>query len=182
MWNIVCIFCSTPAPCLKAFALTGRDWSNTRYPGCRFTCPGLCAPLGFQPALAKSETWVTMNRIPPNYLVLMPILNTLPHNARLPQHVVSAVSHRLLCAASITKNTSSAATHTINAHFVQSTPICLWQSAKSCIFAASKYIMTSKVSKIEALSSYREIAMWKFLFFSWGTVWCLFICFIYASP
>ena len=64
-------------------------------------------------------------RIPPNYLVLMPILNTLPHNARLPQHVVSAVSHRLLWVASVTKNTSSAATHTINAHFVQSTPICL---------------------------------------------------------
>ena len=57
-WNIVCIFCSIPAPCLKAFALTGRDCSNTRYPGCRFACPGLCAPLGFQPALAKSETWV----------------------------------------------------------------------------------------------------------------------------
>ena len=55
-WNIVCIFCSTPAPCLKAFALTGRDCSNTRYPGCRFACPGLCSPLGFQPALAKSES------------------------------------------------------------------------------------------------------------------------------
>ena len=55
-WNIVCILCSTPAPCLKAFALTGRDCSNTRYPGCRFACPGLCATLGFQPALAKSET------------------------------------------------------------------------------------------------------------------------------
>ena len=23
-------------------------------PGCRFACPGLCAPLGLQPALAKS--------------------------------------------------------------------------------------------------------------------------------
>lgn len=45
------------------------------------------------------------------------------------------------------KNAPSAATHTINVHFVQSTPICLWQSAKSCIFVASKYIMTSKVSK-----------------------------------
>ena len=44
-WNIVCIFCSIPAPCLKAFALTGRDCSNTRYPGCRFACPGLWAPL-----------------------------------------------------------------------------------------------------------------------------------------
>ena len=58
-WNIVCIFCSTPAPCLKAFALSGRDCSNTRYPGCRFACPGLCAPLGFQPAFAKSETLVS---------------------------------------------------------------------------------------------------------------------------
>ena len=28
------------------------------HPGCRFACPGLCAPLGFQPALAKSETSV----------------------------------------------------------------------------------------------------------------------------
>ena len=42
-WNIVCIFCSIPAPCLKAFALTGRDCSDTRYPGCRFACPGLSA-------------------------------------------------------------------------------------------------------------------------------------------
>ena len=57
-WNTVCIFCSILAPCLKAFALTGRDCSNTRYPGCRFACPGLCAALGFQPALAKSETSV----------------------------------------------------------------------------------------------------------------------------
>ena len=57
-WNIVCIFCSIPAPCLKAFALSGRDCSNTRYPGCRFACPGLGAPLGFQPALSKSESWV----------------------------------------------------------------------------------------------------------------------------
>ena len=57
-WNTVCIFCSILAPCLKAFALTGRDCSNTRYPGCRFASPGLCATLGFQPALAKSETSV----------------------------------------------------------------------------------------------------------------------------
>ena len=62
-WNIVCIFCSIPAPCLKAFALSGRDCSNTRYPGCRFACPGLCAPLGFQPALAKSETWVKTSKL-----------------------------------------------------------------------------------------------------------------------
>ena len=58
-WNIVCVCCSTPAPCLKAFALTGRDCSNTRYPGCRYACPGLWATLGFLPALAKSETLVT---------------------------------------------------------------------------------------------------------------------------
>ena len=25
-------------------------------PGCRYACPGLCAPLGLQPALAKFET------------------------------------------------------------------------------------------------------------------------------
>ena len=60
-WNTVCIFCSILAPCLKAFALTGRDCSNTRYPGCRFACPGLCAPLGFQPVLAKSETSVLIS-------------------------------------------------------------------------------------------------------------------------
>ena len=58
-WSTVCIFCSILAPCLKAFALTGRNCSNTRYPGCRFACPGLCAPLGFQPVLAKSETSIS---------------------------------------------------------------------------------------------------------------------------
>ena len=40
----------------NAFALTGRDCSNTGDPGCRFACPGLGAPLGFQPALIKSES------------------------------------------------------------------------------------------------------------------------------
>ena len=67
-WNTVCTFCSILAPCLKAFALTGRDCSNTRYPGCRFACPGLCAPLGFQPALVKSETWVTYRKVPSRYV------------------------------------------------------------------------------------------------------------------
>ena len=28
---------------LFTFALTGRDCFNTRYPGCRFACPGLGA-------------------------------------------------------------------------------------------------------------------------------------------
>nr|DAV10819.1 MAG TPA: hypothetical protein [Caudoviricetes sp.] len=55
-WNTVCIFCSILALCFKAFALTGRDCSNTRYPGCRFACHGLCATFGFQPALAKYGT------------------------------------------------------------------------------------------------------------------------------
>ena len=60
-------------------------------------------------------------RIPPNYLVLMSILNTLPHNARLPQHVVSAVSHRLLWVASITKKhfqRSNSYNSTINANML----------------------------------------------------------------
>ena len=36
-----------------------RAWRDaTVHTGCRFACPGLCATLGFQPALAKSETWV----------------------------------------------------------------------------------------------------------------------------
>ncbi|CDA46025.1 unknown [Prevotella sp. CAG:5226] len=39
----------------NAFALTGRDCSNTGgTPGCRYACPGLWSPLGFQPALAKT--------------------------------------------------------------------------------------------------------------------------------
>lgn len=42
----------------NAFALSGRDCTNTETSGCRFACPGLCAPLGFQPAPAKSETSV----------------------------------------------------------------------------------------------------------------------------
>ena len=40
----------------NAFALTGRDCSNTWNPGCRFACPGLCAPLAFQAALANALT------------------------------------------------------------------------------------------------------------------------------
>ena len=32
-------------------------------PGCRFACPGLCAPLGLQPALAKFETWVKVKSV-----------------------------------------------------------------------------------------------------------------------
>ena len=32
--------------------LQGASYTATLYPGCRFACPGLCATLGFQPALA----------------------------------------------------------------------------------------------------------------------------------
>ena len=38
--------------------LQGVNAINPPNPGCRFACPGLCATLGFQPALAKSETSV----------------------------------------------------------------------------------------------------------------------------
>ena len=46
-WNIVCIFCSTTAPCLKAFALSGRDCSNTRTQGVASLALGLVL-LAFQ--------------------------------------------------------------------------------------------------------------------------------------
>ena len=46
-WNIVCIFCSTAAPCLKAFALSGRDCSNTRTQGVASLALGLVL-LAFQ--------------------------------------------------------------------------------------------------------------------------------------
>ena len=36
--------------CFSTFALTGRKLHGTLYPGCRFACPGLRRPLGFQPA------------------------------------------------------------------------------------------------------------------------------------
>ena len=38
-----------------AFALSERHRNRHAHPGCRFACPGLSAPLGFQPAFAKSE-------------------------------------------------------------------------------------------------------------------------------
>ena len=46
-WNIICIFCSTPASYLKAFALTGRDYSNTRTQGVASLALGLVL-LAFQ--------------------------------------------------------------------------------------------------------------------------------------
>ena len=44
----------------NAFALSGRDCSNTWDPGCRYACPGLSAPLGLQPALAKIMVAISM--------------------------------------------------------------------------------------------------------------------------
>ena len=93
-WNIVCIFCSIPAPCLKAFALSGRDCSNMRYPGCRFACPGLCAPLGFQPALVKSETWITY--LISQTLIVQSILTCQPVNLSICQPV-TALPKNLYC-------------------------------------------------------------------------------------
>ena len=46
-WNIICIFCSTPAPYLKAFALTGRDYFNTCTQGVASLALGLVL-LAFQ--------------------------------------------------------------------------------------------------------------------------------------
>ena len=48
---------------IKAFALTGRGDSTMRKTqgvaslALGFACPGLCAPLGLQPVLAKSENF-----------------------------------------------------------------------------------------------------------------------------
>ena len=76
-WNIVCIFCSTPAPCLKAFALTGRDCSNTRYPGCRFACPGLGAfgLLGRSRPNPKLELLKT--KLPKSFVLLTTSVNNM---------------------------------------------------------------------------------------------------------
>ena len=41
---------------LKLLPFQGATAPTRGDPGCRFACPGLCAPLGFQPALVKSET------------------------------------------------------------------------------------------------------------------------------
>uniref|UniRef100_UPI003FD8293F hypothetical protein n=1 Tax=Alloprevotella sp. TaxID=1872471 RepID=UPI003FD8293F len=43
---------------IKLLPFQGAETLLCGNPGCRFACPGLCAPLGFQPALAKSETSV----------------------------------------------------------------------------------------------------------------------------
>ena len=45
-------------PILNTLPYRARKLYYAGTPGCRFACPGLCATLGFQPALAKSETSV----------------------------------------------------------------------------------------------------------------------------
>ena len=101
------LLCGNPRVSLRlpwAFALTGRDCSNTRYPGCRFACPGLCAPLGFQPVLAKSE--MHHKRFPfqdeyRQFLLSYDEAYVLkdegfcPYRARLLQHAIPRVSLRL---------------------------------------------------------------------------------------
>ncbi len=36
---------------LRFCPFRAQDWRRASFPGCRFACPGLCAALGFQPAL-----------------------------------------------------------------------------------------------------------------------------------
>ncbi len=48
-------FCSTPAPCLKAFALTGRDYSNTRTQDAALLALGYVLHWAFSPPLLNPE-------------------------------------------------------------------------------------------------------------------------------
>ena len=48
-------FCSTPAPCLKAFALTGRDYSNTRTQGAALLALGYVLHWAFSPPLLNPK-------------------------------------------------------------------------------------------------------------------------------
>ena len=58
-WNTVCIFCSMIVPCLNAFALSGRHYISSCEPRVSLRLPWAECLLGFQPALAKSETSVS---------------------------------------------------------------------------------------------------------------------------
>ena len=62
-WNIVCIFCSIPAPCLKAFALSGRDCSNTRTQDVASLALGLVL-LAFQAVPAQIRNLSYIQTIP----------------------------------------------------------------------------------------------------------------------
>ncbi len=60
--------------------LQGVNTMAIRDPGCRFACPGLCATLGFQPVLAKSETSIInvqqrAKRAQPNKVLMLPSEN-----------------------------------------------------------------------------------------------------------
>ena len=48
-------FCSTPAPCLKAFSLTGRDYSNTRTQGAALLALGYVLHWAFSPPLLNPK-------------------------------------------------------------------------------------------------------------------------------
>ena len=56
------LFGDTLKRTFNAFALSGRDCSNTWDPGCRYACPGLRAPLGLQPALVSRVLLVVIGR------------------------------------------------------------------------------------------------------------------------
>ena len=60
-WNTVCIFGSMIVPCLNAFALSGRHYISSCEPRVSLRLPWAMCLLGFQPALAKSETSVSLS-------------------------------------------------------------------------------------------------------------------------
>ena len=45
-YSLLLLFGDTLKRTFNAFALSGRDCSNTWDPGCRYACPGLGVPLG----------------------------------------------------------------------------------------------------------------------------------------
>ena len=61
-YSLLLLFGETLKRTFNAFALSGRDCSNTGDPGCRYACPGLSAPLGFQPALVSRVLLVVIGR------------------------------------------------------------------------------------------------------------------------
>ena len=54
-WNTVCIFCSILAPCLKAFALTGRDCPTRDTQGVASLALGYVLHWAFSPPLLNPK-------------------------------------------------------------------------------------------------------------------------------
>ena len=61
-YSLLLLFGDTLKRTFNAFALSGRDCSNTWDPGCRYACPGLRAPLAFQAALVSRVLLVVIGR------------------------------------------------------------------------------------------------------------------------